>query len=798
MAATDTPIRTVDLALTGMTCAACAARIEKKLNRIEGVQASVNLVLETAAVEVSGPATAEDLIKAVEAAGYGARQIRRPMPTAQPPAPSPGVASDRATGAEPDPGGPGPQMQELPGMADMDGMEPAAAALEPGDPTLRLRHRVIVCAVLAAPVVLLAMIPPLQFTYWQWLSLTLAAPVVVWGAWPFHQSAWKAARHGLANMNTLISIGVSAAFLWSLWALFLGGAGMPGMRMEFSWTGGGRAEIYLEVASAVTVFILTGNYLQARAKRRSGAALRALLDLGAKDVTLLPDGPDGPEHRVPIGSLKVGDLFLVHPGEKIATDGEVIRGASAVDASLLTGESVPVEAGPGDNVTGATIAVEGRLVVRATRVGADTALAQIARLVSNAQSGKARVQRLADKVSAVFVPIVVGLALVTLVAWLIVTQDAARSFTAAVAVLIIACPCALGLATPTALLVGTGRGAGLGILIKGPEVLEAVRQIDTVALDKTGTITTGRMSVAGQFLARGQDPAEFARRAGAVESASTHPVAVAVAQHAAAALADAAGPAHNLPVPDGFVSVPGQGVHGVVCGTEVFAGKPDWLTAQGLVVHEGLEDGIGQGQDLGQTVVAVGWDGRVRGVIAVADAPKPTSAQAVAELKQLGMTPVLLSGDNARAAKAVAAAVGIDRVIAGVLPGQKVDVIKQLQAEGAKVAMVGDGINDAPALAQANLGMAMGTGADAAIEASDLTLVRGDLRTVPDAIRLSQATLRIIKSNLFWAFAYNTAALPLAAFGLLNPMIAGLAMALSSIFVVSNSLRLRRFKAWSN
>ncbi|MDR2453797.1 MAG: copper-translocating P-type ATPase, partial [Bifidobacteriaceae bacterium] len=659
------------------------------------------------------------------------------------------------------------------------------------DPAARLRHRLIICAVLTAPVLLLAMIPPLQFTYWQWLSLTLAAPVAVWGAYPFHKAAWTNLRHGAATMDTLISLGVSAAFAWSLWALFLGGAGMPGMRMEFTLVGGDRPEIYLEVASAVTVFILAGRYFEARAKRRSGAALRALMDLGAKTVTLLPDGIGGPELPLPAAELQVGDLFAVRPGEKIATDGVVRQGASAVDASLLTGESVPIEVGPGDAVTGATIAVEGRLVVEASRVGADTALAQIARLVAAAQSGKAQVQRLADRVSGIFVPVVVAVSLTTLAAWLIATGQPARAFTAAVAVLIIACPCALGLATPTALLVGTGRGAQLGILIKGPEVLESVRRVDTVALDKTGTVTTGRMAVASTAVEAGQDPAQFARLAGGVEAASEHPIARAIvqqAQHDAAA---------QLPAVAGFAAVPGRGVRGEVEGAAVLAGKPDWVAAQGAAVSQSLADGIGQAESLGQSVTVVAWEGRARGFFAVADSPKPTSAQAVAELKRLGLAPVLLTGDNQPAAEAIGAAVGIERVIAGVLPGEKADAIKRLQAGGATVAMVGDGINDAAALATADLGMAMGTGADAAIEASDLTLVRGDLRTVPDAIRLSAATLRIIKSNLFWAFAYNTAAIPLAAFGLLGPLIAGAAMALSSAFVVSNSLRLRRFKPWS-
>ncbi|MDR1634743.1 MAG: heavy metal translocating P-type ATPase [Bifidobacteriaceae bacterium] len=811
MTLTDAEPRVVDLALTGMTCAACAARIEKKLNRIEGVQASVNLALETAAVEVTGEVTAADLIKAVEAAGYGAKQVE--------PAGRPGGAgSDAAAEAD--------------AQFEAEGVEPAEA-----DPTARLRQRLIICLVLTVPVLLLAMVPPFQFTYWQWASLTLAAPVAVWGAYPFHRAAWINLRHGAATMDTLISLGVTAAFLWSLWALFLGGAGMPGMRMEFTLVGGDRAEIYLEVAAAVTVFILAGRYFEARAKRRSGAALRALLDLGAKTVSLLPEGLDGPELSVPVERLQVGDLFVVRPGEKIATDGVVRDGASAVDASLLTGESVPVEVVAGDTVAGATIAVEGRLVVEATRVGSDTALAQIARLVSNAQSGKAQVQRLADRVSGVFVPIVVTISLVTLASWLIATGQPTRAFTAAVAVLIIACPCALGLATPTALLVGTGRGAQLGILIKGPEVLEAVRRVDTVVLDKTGTVTTGRMTVAGVILAEGQDAARFERFVGAVESFSEHPVAVAITQYVAdqaeagdavvavsepgalspsvagavepgaSALARAGAVDEGVAallragaqpaVVTDFAAVPGRGVRGSVDGTTVFAGKPDWVRGEGLVLSDALADGIGQAEDLGQTVTAVGWDGRVRGIVAVADSPKPTAAAAVAELKRLRLTPVLLTGDNRRAAEAIGAAVGIERVIAGVLPGEKVEVIKGLQAEGAVVAMVGDGINDAAALATANLGMAMGTGTDAAIEASDLTLVRGDPRTVPDAIRLSAATLRIIKSNLFWAFAYNTAAVPLAAFGLLGPLIAGGAMAISSAFVVSNSLRLRRFKAWS-
>ncbi|MDR1442339.1 MAG: heavy metal translocating P-type ATPase [Bifidobacteriaceae bacterium] len=780
--------QTVDLKLTGMTCAACANRIEKKLNRLEGAQATVNLALETAAVTITGALAPADLIAAVEAAGYGATLLPEPFP-------------GEFAGREATPGG------TLGSPAgDKNGLASGTAQT---DPATALRQRLIICSALTAPVLVLSMVPPAQFEYWQWLSLTLAAPVVVWGALPFHRAAWINLRHGAATMDTLISLGVTAAFIWSLWALFLGGAGMPGMRMEFAWTGShGQAEIYLEVAAALTVFILAGRYFEARAKRDSGAALRALLDLGAKDVTLLPDGIDGPEKLVPVSQLTVGDLFVVRPGQKIATDGIVVAGASAIDASLLTGESVPVEAGPGDPVAGATVAVEGRLVVQASRIGSDTALAQIAKLVTDAQSGKAHVQRLADRVAGVFVPIVIVIALVTLAVWLMVSGDPGRAFTAAVAVLIIACPCALGLATPTALLVGTGRGAQLGILIKGPEVLESVRRIDTVVLDKTGTVTTGRMSAASALLADqpGSSPAEFWRLAGAVEAASGHPVAVAVTEYALVQLAnsgeldDAAGPASPaspLPAVTAFAAVPGQGVQGEVLDRQILAGKPDWVTGKGLSISTELVDGIRQAETAGQTVIAVGWDGQVQGIVAVADHPKAGSAQAVAELRRLGLEPVLLTGDNELAAQTVAQMVGIDQVIAGVLPGEKAAVISRLQEGGAKVAMVGDGINDSAALATADLGLAMGGGADAAIQASDLTLVRDDLRCVPDAIRLSAATLRTIKGNLFWAFAYNAAALPLAAFGLLNPLIAGAAMALSSIFVVSNSLRLRGFKSWN-
>jgi Cu+-exporting ATPase len=751
---------TVDLQVGGMTCASCAARIEKKLNRMPGVSASVNYATGHAHVELSAGTAVDDAIATVEATGYRAWL---PQPTAPP----------TDTGAA---------------MADN--------AADPEDAEARsLRQRLAISAALTAPVLALAMIAPLQFTYWQWLSLTLAAPVVVWGAWPFHRAAWTNLRHAAATMDTLISVGVSAAFLWSLYALFLGDAGMPGARMSFELIpqpGAGGTNIYLEVASAVTVFILAGRYLEARAKKRSGAALRALLELGAKDVAVLREGR---EQQIPIGALVVGDHFVVRPGEKIATDGRVLEGSSAVDASMLTGESVPVEVGPGDDVVGATVNAGGRLVVRATRVGADTQLAQIARLVEAAQSGKAPVQRLADRVSAVFVPVVIALAVATLVFWLAVGAGPEAAFTAAVAVLIIACPCALGLATPTALLVGTGRGAQLGILIKGPQILESTRRIDTVLLDKTGTVTTGRMSLVEVVPAAGVDEAELLALAGAVEDASEHPVAAAVAAAARDRVGDLA------PVAE-FTATGGLGVAGVVDGHAVVAGRPSWLADQwALALDAALLDARSRAEQAGRTVIAVGWDGAVRGILVVADTVKPTSARAIAELTELGLRTVLLTGDNVRAARAVAAEVGIDTtidgVIAEVLPGQKADVVRRLQADGRVVAMVGDGVNDAAALAQADLGIAMGTGTDVAIHASDLTLVRGDLRGAADAIRLSRRTLRVIKTNLFWAFAYNVAALPLAMAGLLNPLVAGAAMAFSSVFVVTNSLRLRRFHAAS-
>jgi Cu+-exporting ATPase len=640
------------------------------------------------------------------------------------------------------------------------------------------------------PVIAMARAPALQFTYWQWISLALAAPVVVWGAGPFHRAAWTNLRHGTATMDTLVSMGVLAAFAWSLWALLLGSAGEPGMTHPFELTiapSDGAGNIYLEVAAGVTTFILAGRYFEARSKRRAGAALRALLELGAKDVAVLRDGT---EVRIPVEQLAIGDRFLVRPGEKIATDGVVEDGSSAVDASMLTGESVPVEVGPGDAVAGATVNAGGRLVVRATRVGADTQLAQMAQLVEDAQSGKAAAQRLADRIAGVFIPVVIALAAGTLAFWLGTGAGPAAAFTAAVAVLIIACPCALGLATPTALLVGTGRGAQLGILIKGPEVLESTRRIDTVVLDKTGTVTTGRMTLVGVHTAPGVDADEALRLAGAVENASEHPIAAAIARGARERLGELA------PVEE-FSNVEGLGVQGVVEGHAVLVGRSALLQQWSQPLPPELAAAKADEEAQGRTAIAVAWDGEARAVLVVADSIKPTSTRAIAQLRELGLTPVLLTGDNAAVARSVATQVGIDpgpdTVIAEVLPADKVDVVKRLQAQGKVVAMVGDGVNDAAALTQADLGLAMGTGTDVAIEASDITLVRGDLRAAADAIRLARRTLRTIKGNLFWAFAYNVAALPLAATGLLNPMIAGAAMAFSSVFVVANSLRLRRF-----
>ncbi|QWB27537.1 MULTISPECIES: cation-translocating P-type ATPase [Streptomyces] len=737
----------VELVIGGMTCASCAARVEKKLNRMDGVTATVNYATEKAKVSHSGDVSVGDLIATVEATGYTAHE---PAPPERP--------------TEPE---------------ETDELRP-------------LRERLVTAVVLAVPVVAMAMIPALQFAYWQWLSLTLAAPVVTYAAWPFHKAAFTNARHGAATMDTLISVGTSAAFLWSLWALFLGTAGTPGMTHPFELTierTDGAGNIYLEAAAGVTAFLLAGRYFEARAKRTAGAALRALLELGAKDVTVLRD--EGREQTVPVAELRVGDRFLVRPGEKIATDGTVVEGSSAVDASMLTGESVPVEVGIGDPVTGATLNVGGRLVVRATRVGSDTQLARMARLVEDAQNGKAAAQRLADRISAVFVPVVIALALGTLGFWLGNGVGLTAAFTAAVAVLVIACPCALGLATPTALMVGTGRGAQLGILIKGPEVLESTRRVDTVVLDKTGTVTTGRMTLLAVHTADGTDEAEVLRLAGALEHSSEHPIARAVADGALERLGGA------LPTPEDFANVPGLGVQGVVEGHAVLVGRERLLADWSMELPESLTEARAVAEKAGRTAIAVAWDGEARAVLEVADAVKETSAEAVERLRALGLTPVLLTGDNEAVARSVAREVGIatEDVVAEVLPQDKVDVVKRLQAEGRSVAMVGDGVNDAAALAQADLGLAMGTGTDAAIEAGDLTLVRGDLRAAADAIRLSRRTLGTIRSNLFWAFAYNVAALPLAAAGLLTPMIAGAAMAFSSVFVVGNSLRLRTFRA---
>ncbi len=788
-AAADTPAANAseaELMIGGMTCASCAARVEKKLNRMDGVTATVNYATEKASVTFAEGLELSDLVATVEKTGYTARPIAPPKRPVAPP---------KRENPEPE-----QEQAEEPASADVrakaEEAEPTAATeaadsaeAEQAASLATLRQRFIVSAVLSAPVVLLAMVPALQFDNWQWLSLTLAAPVVVWGGLPFHRATWTNLRHGAATMDTLVSMGTFAAFGWSLWALFLGDAGMPGMRHGFDLTvsrADASSTIYLEVAAGVITFILLGRYLEARAKRKAGAALRALLHLGAKDVAVLRN--DGTEVRVPADRLAVGDRFVVRPGEKIATDGTVIEGTSAVDASMLTGESVPVEVAAGDTVTGATINAGGRLVVEATRIGSDTQLARMARLVEDAQNGKAAAQRLADRISAVFVPIVIALALGTLGFWLGSGAGLTAAFTAAVAVLIIACPCALGLATPTALMVGTGRGAQLGILIKGPEVLETTRRVDTIVLDKTGTVTTGKMTLLDIHTAEGTDENDVLRLAGAIEHSSEHPIAQAVAAGAVERLGGAA-----LPTPESFTNVPGLGVQGVVDGHTLLVGRPRLLTDAGISLPPELAAALTEAEEHGRTAVAVGWDRAARGVLAVADAVKDGSAAAVAELRALGLRPVLLTGDNRAVADAVAREVGIEEVHAEVLPEEKVAVVKRLQAEGRSVAMAGDGVNDAAALATADLGLAMGTGTDAAIEASDLTLIRGDLKVTADAIRLSRRTLSTIRGNLFWAFGYNVAALPLAASGLLNPMIAGAAMAFSSVFVVTNSLRLRAF-----
>ncbi|QKW51304.1 heavy metal translocating P-type ATPase [Streptomyces buecherae] len=778
MTSTVTEPAEVELAIGGMTCASCAARIEKKLNRIDGVTATVNYATEKAKVSFADGVTVDDLIGTVEATGY----------TAAPPAPArprrPAATDGGAEGRDASAPAAGSAPARAPGSTGGEGGDGGP------DPLTPLRQRLITAVVLAIPVIAMAMVPAWQFENWQWLSLTLAAPVVTYAAWPFHRAAFTNARHGAATMDTLISVGTGAAFLWSVWALFFGTAGTPGMTHGFELTierTDGSGNIYLEAAAGVTAFILAGRYFEGRSKRKAGAALRALISLGAKEVTVVRGER---EERVAIEDLAVGDHFVVRPGEKIATDGVVVEGSSAVDAAMLTGESVPVEVAVGDAVTGATLNAGGRLVVRATRVGADTQLARMAKLVEDAQNGKAAAQRLADRISAVFVPIVIALAIGTLGFWLGNGSGLTAAFTAAVAVLIIACPCALGLATPTALLVGTGRGAQLGILIKGPEVLETTRRVDTVVLDKTGTVTTGTMTLLATHTTAGTTEDEALRLAGALEHASEHPIARAVAAGATERVG-------SLPTPEDFANVPGLGVQGVVDGHAVLVGREKLLTEWAMELPTELAEAKAAAEAAGRTAIVVAWDGQARAVLEVADAVKDTSAEAIARLRALGLTPILLTGDNTAVARSVAREVGIDEVIAEVMPEDKVDVVKRLQAEGRSVAMVGDGVNDAAALAQADLGLAMGTGTDAAIEAGDLTLVRGDLRAAADAIRLSRRTLRTIQSNLFWAFAYNVAALPLAAAGLLNPMIAGAAMAFSSVFVVGNSLRLRRFRAAS-
>jgi P-type Cu+ transporter len=733
----------LELPITGMTCASCANRIERKLNKLDGVNATVNYATETASVECADGIGVEQLISAIEAAGYHAT-----------------LAS-----AEPD-------------------IDQAAER----DPAAALRRRLIISALFSVPVLLISMIPSLQFDNWQWLSLQLATPVVLWGAWPFHLAAWANLKHATATMDTLISVGTLSAWTWSVYALFLGDAGDNGMRMAFNLipsSGSGANEIYLETASIVTTFILAGRYFEARAKRRAGAALKALLELGAKDVAILD--ADGSEHRVPIEQLQVGHRFVVRPGEKVATDGTIEDGHSAIDMSMLTGESVPVEVSPGSEIAGATLNAGGRLIVRATRIGSDTAFAQIARLVTEAQTRKAPVQRLADRISGIFVPTVFVIAAATLGFWLGTGQSPTFAFTAAVAVLIIACPCALGLATPTALMVGTGRGAQLGLLIKGPEILESTRRIDTIVLDKTGTVTTGQMTLLDITVADGIDRDETLRLVGALEDASEHPIARAIASAAKASF--------SLPVVEQFGNHEGLGVEGIVEGHTVVAGRPALLADLALHLSPELDAARRAAEARGQTAIAAGWDGHATAVFVVADAVKPTSADAIKRLKLLGLRTVLLTGDNATTARTVADEVGIDEVIAEVMPADKAAVIRRLQGEGRIVAMAGDGVNDAPALAQADLGLSIGTGTDVAIEASDLTLVSGDLGAAADAIRLSRSTLRTIKQNLGWAFGYNLAALPLAAIGLLNPVIASAAMAFSSLSVVGNALRLRRFQA---
>lgn len=761
MTTTAAPATDLQLELTGMTCASCANRIERSLNKVEGIQATVNYATEKATVRAveggpldGSPLDVDALIAAVEKAGYGAAIVAPPT-----------ASTDAMTGPD--------------------------TAPQPADELAPLRQRLIISAALTLPVLVLSMIPALQFTNWQWLALTLASPVTVWGAWPFHRAALRGARHLTATMDTLISVGVTAAYLWSLYALFFGEAGMPGMTMTLQLLGRpeeGAHEIYLEVAAAVTVFILLGRYLEARAKRSSREALDALLTLAAKDAAVLRDGV---EVRVPVSALQPNDRFVVRPGETIATDGVVVEGTSSVDASLLTGESVPVDVELDSRVVGGTINVGGRIVVEASRVGADTELARMARLVEEAQTGKAEVQRLADRVSGVFVPIVFVLSLLTLVGWLLIDGSIELAFTAAVATLIIACPCALGLATPTALLVGTGRGSQLGILIRGPQVLESTRRIDTIVLDKTGTVTTGHLAVTAVEAVGAVSLERMLALAAAAEHGSEHPLARAIVDHARETGIVA------LPPVEEFRAHAGAGVTAVVEGHALAIGRASWLRDEWAVDVAGTPAAelVARHESAGGTAVVVAIDGAVAGVVVLADTLKPSSAQAIERFRALGLDPVLLTGDNEGAAAAVAAQLGIDEVYAAVTPAGKLEVIRELQAAGHVVAMVGDGVNDAAALAAADLGIAMGGGTDAAMAASDLTVVSGDLLVVVDAIRLARRTLRTIIGNLFWAFGYNVAAIPVAMMGLLNPLLAGLAMAFSSVFVVTNSLRLRSFRA---
>ncbi|PAY23567.1 copper-translocating P-type ATPase [Dietzia natronolimnaea] len=748
-ARTEVSMTGVELKIGGMTCASCANRVEKKLNKLDGINASVNYATEKASVTAPEGYDPQLLISEVEKTGYTAE-----LPT--------------------------PKGQKSGDSEEGESSEDAEIRV--------LKQRLIGAAVLSVPVIAMAMIPALQFDYWGFASLVLAAPVVVWAGWPFHKAAWANLKHGAATMDTLISVGTTSALIWSIIALFFGTAGQPGVVHPFEFTisrSDGLGHIYLEVGAGVITFILLGRYFEKRSKRQAGAALRALLELGAKEVSILRNGK---EERVSIDELSAGDEFVVRPGEKIATDGTITSGSSAIDASMLTGESVPVEVTEGDNVTGATVNAGGRLVVKATRIGSDTQLAQMAKMVEDAQSGKAEIQRLADRVSSVFVPVAIAVAIAALGAWLGAGFPVSAAFTATVAVLIIACPCALGLATPTALLVGTGRGAQMGVLIKGPEVLESTKRVDTIVLDKTGTVTTGKMTLTDVTTAKEVDRDQLLRLAGGLEDYSEHPIAQAIAAGATAQVGE-------LPAPESFENIEGKGVQGVVDGHAVVAGREVLLADWSMHLDEDLKTAKQTAESEGKTAIAVGWDGQARGILVVSDQIKPTSAEAIAQFKELGLTPVLLTGDNQTVAEQVAAEVGITEVIAEVMPKDKVDVIARLQDEGKVVAMVGDGVNDAPALAQANLGLAMGTGTDVAIEAADITLVRGDLRAAADAIRLSRKTLRTIKQNLFWAFGYNTLAIPIAAVGLLNPMLAGAAMAFSSVSVVANSLRLRKFKA---